>query len=55
MFIISDECTNCGTCVDECAVDAISAGDTKHTIDPDVCAECGACVSVCPNDAISEE
>ncbi|MCL1917604.1 MAG: 4Fe-4S binding protein [Peptococcaceae bacterium] len=55
MFIISDECTSCGACVDECAVDAISAGDTKYVIDPDICAECGACVSVCPCDAISEE
>jgi ferredoxin len=55
MYIISDDCTNCGACVDACAVDAISEGDTKHVIDPDVCAECGACVDVCPSDAISEE
>ncbi|MDR2736571.1 MAG: 4Fe-4S binding protein [Gracilibacteraceae bacterium] len=55
MFIITDACTNCGDCVSECAVDAISAGDTQHTIDPDACAECGARVSACPNEAIIEE
>ncbi|HNX20913.1 MAG TPA: 4Fe-4S binding protein [Bacteroidales bacterium] len=46
-----DTCTACGTCKDECPVDAISAG-TVYTIDPDVCIDCGACESVCPTEAI---
>lgn len=46
-----ENCTACGTCIDECPVDAISAGDT-YTIDPDVCIDCGACESVCPTEAI---
>ena len=47
-----ENCTACGTCKDECPVDAISAGDTYYTIDPDVCIDCGACESVCPTEAI---
>lgn len=54
-YVISDECTMCGTCVDECAVEAISEGDGKYVIDADVCAECGACVDACPIGAIVEE
>jgi NAD-dependent dihydropyrimidine dehydrogenase PreA subunit len=46
-----ENCTACGSCTDECPVDAISAGDV-YTIDPDVCIDCGACESVCPTEAI---
>ena len=55
MYVITDECTMCGTCVDECAVGAISEGDDKYVIDADVCAECGACIDACPSGAIIEE
>lgn len=52
---ISDECSCCGACVDECPVEAISEGDEKYKIDVELCTDCGACVEVCPVDAISEE
>jgi len=26
-YIINDDCTACGTCIDECPVEAISEGD----------------------------
>jgi len=54
-YVITDDCTMCGTCVEECAVEAISEGEDKYVIDPDVCAECGACADACPIGAIIEE
>lgn len=51
-YVISDDCVACGTCIDECPVSAISAGD-KYSINPDECTECGTCASVCPNEVIS--
>jgi NAD-dependent dihydropyrimidine dehydrogenase PreA subunit len=53
-YVISDECTACGTCMDECPSDAIIEGDI-YKIDPDACIDCGACVDVCPVEAISPE
>lgn len=52
-YIISDDCTACGSCINECPVDAISEGDI-YVIDPDVCIDCAACAEVCPVEAISE-
>ncbi len=51
-YVITDECISCGTCVDECPVEAISEGDDKYVIDPDLCTDCGTCADVCPTDAI---
>ncbi|MDY6844474.1 MAG: 4Fe-4S binding protein [Thermodesulfobacteriota bacterium] len=50
-YRITDECIACGTCVDECPVDAISEGDEIYEIDAELCTECGACAEVCPVDA----
>ena len=50
---ISDDCVSCGTCVDECPVDAISQGDDKYVIDADACVDCAACEAVCPTGAIA--
>lgn len=49
-----NSCTACGTCIDECPVEAISAGDV-YSIDPAVCSDCGTCADVCPVEAISPE
>ena len=43
---------DCGTCIDECPVEAISEGEI-YNIDADACTECGTCASVCPSEAIS--
>jgi ferredoxin len=51
-YIITDECICCGSCIDECPVEAISEGDDKYTIDPELCTDCGACADACPTDAI---
>ena len=48
---ISDDCIACGTCIDECPVEAISEGDIYH-INPDLCTECGTCADACPSEAI---
>ena len=37
-YVISDDCIACGTCIDECPVEAISEGD-KYSINPDLCTE----------------
>lgn len=51
---ISEECLACGSCIDQCPVEAISEGDI-YKIDPELCIDCGACVDACPTGAISEE
>jgi len=53
-YVITDDCTSCGACVDSCPVDAISEGDDKYAIDADTCTDCGACVDTCPVGAIEE-
>lgn len=50
-YKITEDCTACGTCLDECPVDAINEGDI-YTIDADVCTDCGSCADVCPVEAI---
>lgn len=51
--ISADLCTACGTCIDECPVEAITAGDV-YVIDATICTDCGSCAGVCPVEAISE-
>ena len=41
-YKISNSCVACGTCIDECPVEAISAGDI-YVIDADKCIDCGTC------------
>ncbi len=50
-YQITDACINCGACIPECPVEAISAGDDYHVID-DSCIDCGACEAACPTEAI---
>ena len=50
-YVISDDCIACGTCIDECPVEAISAGD-KYSINPDLVTECGTGADACPSEAI---
>jgi len=53
-YVISNDCTACGTCIDECPVEAISSGDI-YKIDPEKCTDCGSCADVCPVEAISQK
>ena len=54
-YKITEACVMCGTCVDNCPVEAISEGDETFVIDADVCVSCGTCVDGCPVEAIVEE
>jgi ferredoxin len=51
-YVITDECIACGSCQDECPVEAISEGDDKYVIDAKVCTDCGTCAEQCPVEAI---
>lgn len=53
-YNITDACVKCGSCADQCPVEAISEGDDKFVIDADVCVSCGACADQCPTEAIEE-
>ena len=52
---ITDVCVSCGTCAENCPVEAISEGADHYVIDADVCVDCGACAANCPVDAIVAE
>ena len=54
-YVITDACVSCGSCADQCPVEAISEGEATYVIDADVCANCGACADQCPGEAIVEE
>lgn len=49
-----DECTACGTCVEECPVEAIVISEEEGcaVIDEEECVDCGACEEACPAGAI---
>ena len=49
--ITTNKCTNCGLCVTECPVNAISKENPK-VVDKNLCISCMHCMSVCPVDAI---
>ena len=53
-YIITELCTNDGSCVEVCPVACIhtTPGAAQHYIDPEVCIECEQCEIVCPVDAI---
>ncbi len=50
-YVIDDTCIACGTCLDECPVEAISEGDI-YVIDADICTDCGTCADACPTESI---
>ena len=54
MYVISDNCVNCGTCAENCPAEAIAEGAAHYEINPDTCVDCGTCVENCPSEAIEE-
>lgn len=49
-----EKCDGCGTCVEECPVEAISLVDEEYAVvDEEECTECEVCIDECPNEAIS--
>ncbi len=53
-YVITEDCTACGSCIDECPAEAISPGEI-YKIDPELCTDCGSCAEVCPVEAIHPE
>jgi len=53
-YVITDECVACGTCAEECPVEAIEEGE-PYVISEEKCTECGSCAEVCPVEAIVEK
>ena len=52
-YVITDKCTGCTKCSQECPVDAIPFKPyEKHEIDQSLCTKCDNCRLVCPEDAI---
>ena len=52
-----EECTGCGTCVEECPVEAIIIDENENcaVVDEDECVDCGACEEACPTGAMKVE
>ena len=53
-YNITDACLKCGSCAEQCPVEAIYEGEDKYVINPDICVSCGSCAEQCPADAIEE-
>ena len=53
-YVISEECVACGTCSEECPVEAIKEGE-PYVIDEEKCTDCGSCSEVCPTEAIAKK
>lgn len=52
-YVISENCTGCTKCYQECPVGAIDFRPyEKHEIDQDICTKCDNCRVVCPEDAV---
>ncbi len=54
-YKITDDCTCCGNCADECPIEAIKQEENIYVIDQEFCTECGDCFYVCDADAIVHE
>ncbi len=53
-YRITDSCISCGSCAEQCPMEAISQGDTQYVIDEEKCVSCGSCAEQCPMSAIVE-
>jgi NAD-dependent dihydropyrimidine dehydrogenase PreA subunit len=55
VVINTEECTGCGSCIDECPTELLVLGDDGiiKLTDADECTDCGSCVSECPQECLS--
>ncbi|MCL4465252.1 MAG: 4Fe-4S binding protein [Chloroflexi bacterium] len=55
MYVVDRrKCDGCGTCVDECSLEAIKMVDGRAEIDHLKCTDCGLCAYDCPAQAVYE-
>lgn len=54
MFVVKDNCPNCGACKNVCPTNAIKF-DKKAVINKDECIQCGVCAKACPIGIIINE
>ena len=54
-WVDKNECTGCGTCVEECPVDVIAMKNEKAEINMDECIRCGICHEICPEHAVKHD
>ncbi len=52
-YQVTRGCTFCGTCVDECPIEAIEMGLEGAKIDQEKCTGCGVCEENCASEAIT--
>ena len=52
-FVLTDKCTNCGTCISVCRFNAVSEAGPFVVVNPFKCEGCKVCVHCCPEGAIS--
>ena len=50
IYLDQEICIECGQCIKNCPVDAIS---DDFVVDNETCTRCNTCIEVCPVDAIS--
>jgi uncharacterized protein (DUF362 family)/NAD-dependent dihydropyrimidine dehydrogenase PreA subunit len=48
-----DECTGCGTCVEQCPVSALAMEDKLPRVTAETCITCFCCQEICPEKAIT--
>ena len=48
-----DECTGCGTCVEQCPVSALTMEDNLPSVAAETCITCFCCQEICPEKAIT--
>lgn len=48
-----ETCTDCGTCVERCQVNAVRSENDHTTIAKELCIGCGLCASTCPTGSIT--
>ena len=49
LYLDQEKCIECGLCIKNCPVNAIS---DDFVIDNEICTRCNSCIEVCPKDAI---
>ncbi|MCD8552422.1 4Fe-4S binding protein [Seleniivibrio sp.] len=50
--VITDSCSACGKCMEQCPAEAIVKSAEGYAVDTGKCTGCGLCIDICPAGAI---